>query len=98
MNTAAWAANPLTTDINDQPPWSDDMTNQGNVCHAKNRVPQTPLHQAQTPAASHNRRLHIRREALPAPRPHPWPDGLRSAQKTRKKTLGVAVGVGAVAG
>jgi hypothetical protein len=30
MNAAASAANPLTADITDQPPWSEDMTNQGN--------------------------------------------------------------------
>jgi hypothetical protein len=42
MNTAAWAANPLTTDINDQPPWSDDKTTQGNVCYAKNQGRKPP--------------------------------------------------------
>src|SRR5450759_4915589 len=30
MNAAAWAASSVTTDIDDQAPWSDDMTNQGN--------------------------------------------------------------------
>src|SRR5450755_725626 len=49
MNAAASAANPLTTDINDQPPWSDDMTNQGNpvLCEeiGRRQAPHQPKRQ-----------------------------------------------------
>jgi hypothetical protein len=43
MNAAARAANPLTTDIDDRPPWLDDMTNQGNHVYAKKPGPAKPL-------------------------------------------------------
>jgi hypothetical protein len=39
MNAAASAANPVTPDITDQPPWSDDMTNQGKLGYAKKPGP-----------------------------------------------------------
>src|SRR6476646_8799504 len=45
MNSAAWAANPLTTCIADQPPWSDDMTNQGNPVLCEEVGPRQASHQ-----------------------------------------------------
>src|ERR1039458_4350752 len=48
MNAAAWTTNPLTTDIDDRPPWLDDMTNQGNhvLCEeaGSRQAPHQPKH------------------------------------------------------
>ena len=63
MNAAAWTTNPLTTDIDDRPPWSGDMTNQGNHVLCEEAGPRQSPSPAQTPPTSHNRRPHIRRES-----------------------------------
>src|ERR1019366_1531175 len=45
MNAAAWTTNPLTTDIDDRPPWLDDMTNQGNHVLCEEAGPSQAPHQ-----------------------------------------------------
>jgi hypothetical protein len=53
MNAAASTANPLTTDIDDQPPWSDDMTDQGNPVLCEEVRPSHGPHQRK------HQQLHI---------------------------------------
>src|SRR5660397_45839 len=53
MNAAACAANPVTTDMNDQPPWSDDIANQGNPVLCEEAGP------SQTPHQPKHQQLHI---------------------------------------
>src|ERR1035441_8659352 len=45
MTAAAWTTNPLTTDIDDRPPWLDDMTNQGNHVLCEEAGPSQAPHQ-----------------------------------------------------
>jgi DDE superfamily endonuclease len=95
MNAAASAANPLTTDINDQPPWSDDMTNQGNpvLCEETGRrqAPHQPkrqqLHITEDFTSDEKTSIQAKGLARPDTLPAPGKSARRDYEYTRNGTM-----------